>query len=122
MMFMSEKQWAQSGIRVSPDTGHKDSGSQSDGVAGGASLNQATRDQVLITKTVQIERKTFHMTLRQNARGRFLRITEDVNGRRDSVILPSTGLVDFRNAINSIVDHSENLSRSETETPESGGQ
>ncbi len=45
--------------------------------------------------TIQIERKTFILTLKENPRGRFLRITEDVNGRRDNVIVPSTGLEDF---------------------------
>jgi hypothetical protein len=38
--------------------------------------------------------------LKENPRGRFLRITEDVNGRRDNVIIPSTGLDDFRKIVN----------------------
>ena len=45
---------------------------------------------------VQIERKTFLFTLKENPRGRFLRITEDVNGRRDTIIIPATGLEEFR--------------------------
>jgi len=33
--------------------------------------------------------------LKENPRGRFLRISEVVNGRRDNVIIPATGLEDF---------------------------
>src|SRR5277367_3136516 len=52
-------------------------------------------EDTLRTATIQIERKKFIFTLKENPRGRFLRITEDVNGRRDNVIIPSTGLNDF---------------------------
>ncbi len=49
-------------------------------------------EDTLKTEKITIERKTFIFTLKENPRGRFLRITEDVNGRRDNVIIPSTGL------------------------------
>jgi len=39
------------------------------------------------TEKIQIERKTFVFTLKENPRGRFLRITEDVGGRRDNIII-----------------------------------
>ena len=53
-------------------------------------------EETLRTDKVQIERKTFIFTLKENPRGRFLRITEDVNGRRDTIIIPATGLEDFK--------------------------
>lgn len=53
-------------------------------------------ETVLCTEKLHIERKTFVFTLKENPRGRFLRITEDVGGRRDSIIVPATGLEDFR--------------------------
>ena len=53
-------------------------------------------EETLKTDKVQIERKTFVFTLKENPRGRFLRITEDVNGRRDTIIIPATGLEDFK--------------------------
>jgi hypothetical protein len=52
-------------------------------------------EDTLKTETIQIERKTFIFTLKENPRGRFLRITENVNGRRDNVIIPAPGLNDF---------------------------
>jgi hypothetical protein len=53
-------------------------------------------EETIKTDKVQIERKTFVFTLKENPRGRFLRITEDVNGRRDTIIIPATGLEDFK--------------------------
>lgn len=58
-------------------------------------------DTELLSEQVQIERKLFSFDLRENPRGRFLRITEDVGGRRDTVIIPATGLTSVRD----IVDH-----------------
>jgi hypothetical protein len=60
-------------------------------------------EDTLKTEKIQIERKTFIFTLKENPRGRFLRITEDVNGRRDNVIIPSTGLEDFRRVLEDMV-------------------
>jgi hypothetical protein len=53
-------------------------------------------EDTLKTEKLQIERKTFVFTLKENPRGRFLRITEDVGGRRDTIIIPAPGLEDFR--------------------------
>jgi hypothetical protein len=53
------------------------------------------QEDTLKTETIQVERKTFIFTLKENPRGRFLRISEVVNGRRDNVIVPATGLNDF---------------------------
>ncbi|MDA1272712.1 MAG: PUR family DNA/RNA-binding protein [Verrucomicrobia bacterium] len=53
-------------------------------------------EETLKAGKVQIERKTFVFTLKENPRGRFLRITEDVNGRRDTIIIPATGLEEFK--------------------------
>lgn len=52
-------------------------------------------ETTLKSDRIRIERKDFLFTLRENARGRFLRITEDVNGRRDTIIVPAPGLEDF---------------------------
>ena len=60
-------------------------------------------EDTLKTDQVQIERKTFIFTLKENPRGRFLRITEDVNGRRDNVIIPSTGLEEFKKILDDMV-------------------
>ena len=61
------------------------------------------QEDTLKTDKVQIERKTFVFTLKENPRGRFLRITEDVAGRRDTIIVPSTGLEDFKKVLDEMV-------------------
>ena len=60
-------------------------------------------EDTLKTDKVQIERKTFVFTLKENPRGRFLRITEDVGGRRDTIIIPAPGLEDFRRILDEMV-------------------
>ena len=52
---------------------------------------------------IQIERKTFVLALKENPRGRFLRVTEDVGGRRDTIIIPAPGLEEFRAALDEII-------------------
>ncbi len=64
-------------------------------------------EETLKTERLQIERKSFVFTLKENARGRFLRITEDVAGRRDSIIIPAPGLEDFRKMIEEMAKASD---------------
>ncbi len=60
-------------------------------------------EETLKTERVQIERKLFVFTLKENPRGRFLRITEDVGGRRDTIIIPAPGLEDFKKLLDEMV-------------------
>ncbi len=53
---------------------------------------------------IEVERKSFFFDLKENDRGRFLRITEDVRGRRDTIIVPAPGLEDFRKMIEEMID------------------
>lgn len=64
-------------------------------------------DSELLNEQVQVERKCFTLSLRENPRGRFLRVTEDVGGRRDTIIIPSTGLSAIRDILNLAIDVSE---------------
>ena len=74
-------------------------------------------EDTLKTAEVQIERKNFVFTLKENPRGRFLRITEDVGGRRDTIIIPSTGLDDFKRIVNEMVKASEEIPAKAPEPP-----
>jgi hypothetical protein len=60
-------------------------------------------EDTLKSDKIQIERKTFVFALKENPRGRFLRITEDVGGRRDTIIIPAPGLEDFRRLVDDMV-------------------
>jgi len=68
----------------------------------GSSKPPVTEDTIKSDK-VQIERKTFVFALKENPRGRFLRITEDVGGRRDTIIIPAPGLEDFKKLLDDMV-------------------
>jgi hypothetical protein len=63
---------------------------------GSTGPKQGLHEDTLRSEKLQIERKTFLFTLKENPRGRFLRITEDVAGRRDTIIVPAPGLEEFR--------------------------
>ncbi len=56
-------------------------------------------ENIIASKEVQVERKHLLIEFRENDRGRYMRITETVNGRRNSIIVPSTGLNEFANAL-----------------------
>ena len=64
-------------------------------------------EETLKTDKIQIERKTFVFALKENPRGRFLRITEDVSGRRDTIIIPAPGLEEFKRILDTMVRASE---------------
>lgn len=56
-------------------------------------------DADLFSERVAVERKFFSLELRENPRGRFLKITEDVGGRKDAIIIPAPGLHDVLAAL-----------------------
>jgi len=60
-------------------------------------------DNALASELIQVERKRFFLDLKENPRGCFLRITEDVNGRRDAIVVPATGLAVFRDALDRVM-------------------
>ena len=64
-------------------------------------------DVVLKSENIAVERKNFIFDLRENPRGRFLRITEDANGRRDSIVIPAPGLEEFRRVLDGIISASQ---------------
>lgn len=63
----------------------------------------------LHSTTIQVERKQFFFDLDENPRGRFLRITEEVNGRRNAIVIPSVGLEDFQRALGEVIEHNKPL-------------
>jgi hypothetical protein len=75
-------------------------------------------EDTLKSAEVQIERKNFVFTLKQNPRGRFLRITEDVGGRRDTIIIPSTGLTEFKKIVDEMVKASDEIPEKLPSPPE----
>jgi len=81
--------------------------SSSYGYAAGSGPKPPVNEETLKTDRIQIERKTFVFALKENPRGRFLRITEDVSVRRDTIIIPAPGLEEFKKILDNMVKASE---------------
>ncbi|MDF1849864.1 MAG: DNA-binding protein [Verrucomicrobiales bacterium] len=54
------------------------------------------------TEKIVAERKIFFLDLKENDRGQFVKITEDVRGRRDTIMVPAETLDDFIEALQAI--------------------
>ena len=58
---------------------------------------------------MQIERKKFVLILKENPRGRLLRIIEEGGGHNASIIIPSTGLAEFKKLLDEMIRTSNEL-------------
>jgi hypothetical protein len=58
--------------------------------------------EVLHTEKILADRKIFFLDLKENARGRVVKITEDVSGNRDTIMVPAEILGDFIEALTDI--------------------
>ena len=67
------------------------------------------QEDTIKTAEFQVERKFITVTLKENPRGRFLRITEETSGKRSTVIIPITGLEDFQRVINEMAQAAKTL-------------
>lgn len=56
----------------------------------------------LHTEKIIADRKTFYLDLLENARGKVIKITEDVSGNRDTIMVPAEILNDFIEALTDI--------------------
>ena len=61
-------------------------------------------EQPLHTEKNVTERKIYILDLKENARGKFVKITEDVRGRRDTILVPTEALDEFIQALHNIRD------------------
>ncbi len=67
------------------------------------------QEDTLKNAEVQIERKFFTISLKENPRGRFLRITEDTGGKRNTIIVPTTGLADFSRIVSEMAKAADEM-------------
>lgn len=75
-------------------------------------------DKELLNEQVQVERKLFSFDLKENPRGRFLKVTEDVGGRRDAIIIPATGLTQIRDIIDRAIKADKEAGPCEAKAPD----
>ncbi|MCX8238958.1 MAG: hypothetical protein ACJAT6_000588 [Akkermansiaceae bacterium] len=69
---------------------------------------KAMNQEDLHTEKIIADRKIFFLDLKENARGRVVKITEDVNGNRDTIMVPAEILGDFIEALTDIKETADN--------------
>jgi hypothetical protein len=70
---------------------------------------QQIQEDTIKTAELQVERKIFMFAFKENLRGRFLRITEESGTKHNSIIVPASGLEDFKRLVSEMVRASETL-------------
>lgn len=58
----------------------------------------------LHSEKIVTDRKIFFLDLKENERGRVIKITEDVRGRRDTIMLPLEATDEFLDALQRILE------------------
>jgi hypothetical protein len=61
----------------------------------------------IYTEKIVSDRKIFFLDLKENNRGQFVKITEDVRGRRDTIILPMEALDEFIEALGRVREEAQ---------------
>ena len=61
------------------------------------------QEETIDSIQLEVERKTICVSLKKNTQGSFLRITEEAHGRRNSVIIPSTGLQELKELVDAML-------------------
>ena len=65
------------------------------------------QSDLLHTEKILADRKVFFLDLKENARGKVVKITEDVAGNRDTIMVPAEILPDFIAALQDIQSTSD---------------
>lgn len=63
----------------------------------------------IASEQFDFENKRFFIDLKENQRGRVFKITEDVRGRRDTIMLPSGAAAEFLDALKRLVEFESKL-------------
>jgi hypothetical protein len=66
-------------------------------------------EDTLKASNVQIERKCYDLVLKENAKGRFVRITESGGQKRNSIIVSAAGLKRFQKVLAEMVTAAEEI-------------
>lgn len=69
--------------------------------------NSGGNDVELLCKTLQVEHKLFYFDLKENPRGRYLKISEKTSATRSTIIVPSNGISWFLDLFNYYVNSDE---------------
>lgn len=80
------------------------SGGGGGGGSGGGGGGGGGSDVELLCKTLQVEHKLFYFDLKENPRGRYLKISEKTSATRSTIIVPFSGISWFLDLFNYYVN------------------
>lgn len=71
---------------------------------------QRSEEVELLSRELRVEQKRFYFNLKENSRGRFLKIAE-VSGGRSTIIIPVSGWTEFREMLDQFIEQVEGKPR-----------
>ena len=108
MDYYSDSYQANDSYQTGSEEGYRPSTGGTSGPSGGDSY-QRQNSPPLLTEKIVTERKQFFLDLKENNRGRVVKLTEDVRGRRDTIMVPIEVLQEFHDALGRILDYERGL-------------
>ncbi|KAJ0084252.1 hypothetical protein Patl1_30081 [Pistacia atlantica] len=84
-------------------------GSSGGGSGSGGGGGGGGNDVELVCKTLQVEHKLFYFDLKENPRGRYLKISEKTSATRSTIIVPFSGISWFLDLFNYYVSDEHDL-------------
>jgi hypothetical protein len=75
------------------------------------SYHHPVPSQPIASEKLEVERKVFQFDLKENDRGRFIKITEEVGGRRDTIMLPTSGAKAFHEMLGRLLEVDAKLAK-----------
>ncbi|CAG5116339.1 unnamed protein product [Candidula unifasciata] len=80
-------------------------------------------EQELATRTLHIQSKRFYLDVKQNKRGRFIKVAEvGAGGKKSRLLLAMSSAAEFRDFLSEFADHYASLGPTNTETPPDDGK
>ncbi len=76
--------------------------------------------ETLASEQIQIERKRFLVALKENPSGRFLRVTELMGDRSNTIIIPTSGLREFSKLLGEMMKAADEIQPLQHESQSEG--
>ncbi|XP_067656051.1 transcriptional activator protein Pur-alpha-like isoform X7 [Haliotis asinina] len=84
---------------------------------------QGSGEQELATRTLHIQSKRFYLDVKQNRRGRFIKVAEvGAGGKKSRLLLAMSSAAEFRDYLTEFTEHYASLGPSNTENPPEDGK
>ncbi|XP_025088587.1 transcriptional activator protein Pur-beta-like isoform X13 [Pomacea canaliculata] len=84
---------------------------------------EGSGEQELATRTLHIQSKRFYLDVKQNRRGRFIKVAEvGAGGKKSRLLLAMSSAAEFRDYLTDFTEHYASLGPTNTESPPEDGK